>query len=81
MSETNGWRPISTVPRDGRKVVLYNPDWPSCPIARWDWIEGPDEDGNGICMWHVEEEYGGSQQDGLLWPEDDGLPTLWMPMP
>jgi hypothetical protein len=80
--EPTVWRSIDTAPRDGTKVVLYHPDWLECPIARWDVVEGSDERGEGgFCLWIVDDENGGSQGDGLLWPDDDGEPTLWAPLP
>jgi hypothetical protein len=78
----SGWRPIDTAPRDGTRVVLFNPDWLVCPIARWEIVQGSDENGEGgFCLWVRDDEDGGSQGDGLLWPEDDGEPTHWTPLP
>jgi hypothetical protein len=71
------WRPIDTAPRDGTRIVLYLPDWPACPIARWEMIPGMD----GDSLWVLDDETGGCHDDGMLWPDDDGEPTHWTVIP
>lgn len=76
-----GWRYIESAPRDGTKVILYNEIYEELPIGYWDLVEGCDENGNGgFCLWHVSEFFS-ANHDGLLWPEEDILPTHWMHLP
>lgn len=76
--------PIETVPRDGTYVFLY---WPGCgvmPKAKWDWAEGPNEDGTGgFCLWFLQDEWlnVGGEDDGVLGYEGDPEPTHWIAAP
>lgn len=69
------WKTIDSHPKDGT-VILYHKNWDVCHKAEWKWFEEPDEDGNGgILLWHLEKEDGGAMGDGLLWPDEDYMPT------
>ena len=41
------WQDISTAPKDGTTVALFNERWDVIHKGYWDWVEGPDEDGSG----------------------------------
>ena len=76
------WPTIDTAPRDGTPVVLYHADWDVAHIARWDVVEGPDENGEGgFSLWHLMDETGGAMGDGFLWPDEDHMPTHWIRRP
>lgn len=79
----DGWRPIEEAPKDGTEIFLFHPGWDAAQIAKWDWVEGPDEDGSGgYCLWHLRDDDAGAMGDGLLWPEEEWkMPTLWQPLP
>ncbi len=57
------WQPISTVPKDGTKILLYNKDWYHVEIACWETNEDIPEG-----WWEVEFDC----MDALE-------PTHWMP--
>lgn len=78
----NGWQPIETAPKDGTEIVLFTHQWDTAHIAYWDWVDGPDDDGTGgFCAWHLKQDDSGAMSDGLLWPDEDWMPTHWMPLP
>jgi len=79
---TGEWRDISSAPKFGAVVALYHEHWPVIHKGKWDWVEGPGEDGTGgWCAWLLEAEDGGVMGDGQLWPDEDSMPTHWAPLP
>lgn len=81
------WRDISSAPKDGTEIVLFNPKYKFLPKARWGEIDGEtDDDVEGwFNGWLLENDvYVGTAEGCLGYMEDieDGLmPTHWMPLP
>ncbi|MCG8394225.1 MAG: hypothetical protein MI745_14195 [Pseudomonadales bacterium] len=77
------WQPIETAPKDGTLVFLYHENWNVAYLAHWGLLEGGDEDtGEGyIFAWLLQQEDGGAMGDGILWQDEDFMPTHWMPVP
>ena len=71
---TTKWPDISTVPKDGRKVVLWI-GGDSAPVCSWELVEGGNDDGTGWVFAWVRDD-----TDEPIW-EDDIQPTAWMPVP
>lgn len=73
------WQPIASAPKD-REVLLWFPDGPfACP-AKWECIQGGDEDGDGgSYAWIIADDLS-EQHDGVVWSESS-QPTLWTEIP
>jgi hypothetical protein len=69
MTDANGWRPISTAPRDGTRVLLW------CPATQW----------RGVAAWDVNPYEGHQmawttdETESVLLTYD--APTMWQPLP
>ena len=73
------WQTMETAPRD-REVLLWFPDGPfACP-AKWELIEGGNDDGEGNQWgWIIADDLS-EQHDGVVW-EDSHQPALWTEIP
>ena len=70
---TTKWRPMKTVKKGGKKVVLWI-GGNSAPVCSWECAEGGNEDGTGwLFAWW--------RHDTDEWLEDDTPPTGWIPVP
>ncbi len=78
------WRDISEAPKDGTKIVLWNPIYDHCPIAAW--VEHDCDEGI-FYGWQLEGYRSpccSCEDDFIGYDEDikDGyMPTLWTPLP
>ena len=62
------WQPISTAPKDGTRILVWNGSYASAVVYAHNLYKN--EDG-----WWLEDD--GEQWDAFLYSE----PTHWMPMP
>ena len=64
------WQPIETAPKDGTRVLIYQPDgmWHSRSCIRGERIE--------LAYWH---QPGNKERPGFWIPTS--RPTHWMPLP
>lgn len=76
------WQPIETIPaevrRESTKIYLHSPNWPCAHKAVWDLVASDEGD---FGAWHLEDEDGGAMGDGMLWPDEDHMPTQWSYIP
>jgi len=67
MSDTVGWRPIETAPRDGRHILLYERENDSVCEGRYV---------TDACRWFERNAHPTDAWDGEIY-----RPTHWMPLP
>lgn len=73
-------KPIEEAPRDGTKIVLYNSIYVAFPIGYWDVVVGETEEKSG-GTWFLLDDSAGCMGDGILWPNEDIMPTHFWPLP
>lgn len=74
------WKDISTAPKDGTGIFIWNEKWKLSPIAEWYYFTAIESHaGDCNCWgWAIDEAVDlGQHEDGALVYEDDPMPTHW----